>query len=44
MNKINENVIMVNIEIKLAINKTLYEKGLITEEMHIKAKEMILKT
>ncbi|MFI3141992.1 MAG: hypothetical protein R3Y27_06770 [Clostridia bacterium] len=31
------------IEIKLAINKNLYEKDMISEEMYIKAKELILK-
>ena len=31
------------IEIKLSINRRLFEKGYITEEMHIKAKELIIK-
>jgi len=31
------------IEVKLHINKRLYEMGLITEEMYIRAKEFILK-
>ena len=34
----------VIIEIKLHINRKLFEKGIITEEMHTKAKEMILKS
>jgi uncharacterized protein YqgQ len=33
----------LEIEIKLHINKRLYEKGLITEEMYTRAKEIILK-
>ena len=32
----------LEIELKLHINKKLYEKGLITEEMYIKAKQMII--
>jgi len=31
------------VEIKLSINRRLFEKGYITEEMHIKAKELIIK-
>ena len=34
---------LLEIEIKLHINRRLYEKGCITEEMYTKAKEMILK-
>ena len=34
---------LVIIEIKLHINRKLFEKGMITAEMHTKAKEMILK-
>jgi hypothetical protein len=30
------------IETKLHINRQLFEKGVLTEEMYIKAKEMIL--
>jgi hypothetical protein len=32
------------IEIKLRINHNLYSKGAITEEMYIRAKELILKS
>ena len=32
------------IEIKLSINHTLYSKGAITQEMYIRAKELILKS
>lgn len=35
-----ENVIL---EVKLAINKKLFEGKFITEEMYLKAKEMILR-
>ena len=31
------------IEIKLSINLRLFEKGCITEEMYIRAKELIIK-
>ena len=31
------------IEIKLSINRRLFEQGHITEEMYIKAKEIIIK-
>jgi len=31
-------------EIKLSVNHRLFEKGYITEEMYIKAKEMIIKS
>ena len=32
------------IEIKLAVNRKLYERKGITEEMYLKAKELILKS
>ncbi|MCL2580222.1 MAG: hypothetical protein FWE32_09380 [Oscillospiraceae bacterium] len=31
------------IEVKLSVNRRLFEKGRITEEMYIKAKERIIK-
>lgn len=31
------------IEIKLFVNRRLYEKGALTEEMYMRAKELILK-
>jgi len=41
---INENAVKATTtEIKLHINRKLYEKGYITEEMYTKAQEMILK-
>ena len=41
---VNEDAVkLVVIEIKLHINRNLYSKGFITEEMYVKAKEMILK-
>ncbi len=43
-NNTKENIDIAIIEIKLAVNKNLYEKGFITEEMYTKAKEMILKS
>ena len=48
MNKIEkiENIKAMNdllAEIKLSINRRLFEKGIITEEMYIKAKELIIK-
>lgn len=30
-------------EVKLHVNRRLYQKGVITEEMYVKAKEIILK-
>ena len=33
----------LEVEIKLHINKSLYEMGLITEKMYTRAKEIILK-
>ena len=32
------------IEVKLHINTKLYEKGFLTEEMYIRAKELIVKS
>ena len=41
---INEATLkLVVIEIKLAVNRKLYESKAITEEMYSRAKEMILK-
>lgn len=41
---INENALQtIIIEIKLHINQQLYQKGALTEEMYVKAKELILK-
>lgn len=34
----------VIIEIKLSVNRNLFERGILTEEMYIKAKELILKS
>ncbi|MFI3115570.1 MAG: hypothetical protein R3Y12_05470 [Clostridia bacterium] len=34
----------LEIEIKLKVNENLYKKNAITEEMYIKAKELILKS
>ena len=39
-----KNTKELEIEIKLHINKRLYEIGLITEEMYNRAKELILKS
>ncbi len=44
MNKTNENINLVKMEIKLAINRQLFEKNAITEEMYIKAKDILIKT
>ncbi|MCL2499155.1 MAG: hypothetical protein FWE90_02340 [Defluviitaleaceae bacterium] len=33
----------VETEVKLHVNRRLYQKGVITEEMYVKAKEIILK-
>ena len=38
-----ESMKALEVEIKLHINKRLYEVGLITEEMYSRAKEVILK-
>ena len=35
-------IIEIEKEIKLHINRALYEKGIITEEMYTKAKDIIL--
>lgn len=43
MEQIENNIYLAKIEIKLMINKKLYEQGFLTEEMYIKAKELILK-
>lgn len=41
---INENALKLTIiEIKLSVNRKLYQKGVLTEEMYTKAKELILK-
>jgi len=39
----NSNALNLLIEIKLSINAKLYKKGCITEEMYIRAREMIIK-
>ncbi len=44
MNKTNENINLAKMEIKLAINRHLFEKNAITEEMYIKAKDILIKT
>jgi hypothetical protein len=43
MTQILKNIKEFEVEIKLHINKRLYELGLITEEMYTRAKEFILK-
>lgn len=40
----NKNMDSLILEIKLSINHSLFEKGYITEEMYIKAKELIIKS
>lgn len=42
MNKAKTQTNEFIIELKLAINQRLFEKDLISEEMYLKAKEMIL--
>lgn len=43
--QINEDALKEAIvEIKLHVNRKLYEKGAITEEMYVKAKDLILKS
>ena len=43
--KINKQKLdLAIIEIKLSINRSLFEKELITKEMFVKAKELILKS
>ena len=44
MDDINTNIAKTIIEIKLTVNKRLYEKGAITEDMYRKATDMILKS
>ncbi len=44
MTGIDNNIANVKTDIKLAVNRSLYQKGVITEEMYIKAKEMLIKT
>jgi len=46
MNKEDERSDKINTfltEIKLSVNHRLFEKGHITEEMYVKAKELIIK-
>ena len=43
MTQMLKNTKELEVEIKLHINKRLYELGLITEEMYTRAKEIILK-
>ena len=41
---VNETALkLVTIEIKLYINQRLYEKGALTEELYMRAKELILR-
>ena len=41
---INETALtLAIIEVKLAVNRRLYERNAITEEMYLKAKELILR-
>lgn len=43
-NEFDKNVLNIAIiEIKLHVNRKLYEKGILTEEMFTKAKELIVK-
>ncbi len=44
MDKIQNYTQIAITEIKLAVNRNLYKKGVITEEMYIKAKEIILRS
>jgi len=42
--KVNESAAkLVILEVKLDMNQKLYDKGLITEEMYNRAKELIIK-
>ena len=42
---INEDALgLIVVEIKLHVNQKLYNKGVITEEMYARAKELILKS
>ncbi len=43
MTDIENNIANVKTDIKLAVNRSLFLKGIITEEMYIKAKDMIIK-
>ncbi len=43
-NKLQSNITLAKTDVKLAVNKSLYMKGIITEEMYIKAREMLIKT
>jgi len=41
---VNESALeLAIVEIKLHVNQKLYQKGVLTEEMYTKAKELILK-
>jgi len=41
---VNETALgLAIVEIKLHVNQKLYQKGILTEEMYTKAKELILK-
>ena len=41
---VNENALrLAVVEIKLLVNRRLFQKGVLTEEMYTKAKELILK-
>ncbi len=44
MNGIDKNIANFKTDIKLAVNRSLYIRGIITEEMYIKAKDMLIKT
>lgn len=42
---LNQDVLkLVIVEVKIHVNRRLFEQGYITEEMYTKAKEIILKT
>ncbi len=43
INEIDSNINSTKTELKLAVNKSLYLKGVITEEMYIKAKEALIR-
>ncbi len=43
-NDIDSNIASAKIDLKLAVNKSLYLKDMITEEMYIKANEIIIKS
>ncbi len=42
-NDIDSNIASAKNDLKLAVNKSLYQKGIITEEMYIKAKEALIR-